>query len=499
MFVAHRTPAKKAPESTLAASQKTPEATEGAGPSEPKQNVRRSIGNWETGLAEVDKQKMEPRVKATQPPQDSQTESRRTSTKADKTPPPAKPKQTSRQIEARACLTRAKNLLGESRNIKAEIKVGVSQAVERLYRLVLEAEEQRIKEPAGGRDKENKETHTMDLHQGTVPLEHESLMAELLINIKEHSEAIKDLKQHTTSLTTQIKQIPPPIETEQLTNKLEQLRTDLNNQVLQQFTYVEALKRPKLTTTAPLHTIIISSDNKEDTGNQVIEKIRDAVDAKNSGIRVDRLRKAKDQKIVVACHSKEEIEKVSEAVKSKNLNVREAKNKDPLVIVRDVLASHTDEELVNALKKQNSHLLTDLDDVEFRAVVKYRRKARNPHTMHAILQVSPGVWQRLTSAGRIHVDLQRLRVEDQSPLVQCSMCLGYGHTRRLCTETTEVCSHCGGPHRGSDCADRLVNQEPTCCNCIRAKLPASNHNAFDQACPVRRRWDALARSSTAYC
>ncbi|GBP83806.1 hypothetical protein EVAR_56989_1 [Eumeta japonica] len=40
--------------------------------------------------------------------------------------------------------------------------------------------------------------------------------------------------------------------------------------------------------------------------------------------------------------------------------------------------------------------------------------------------------------------LQRRPVWDQSPLAQCSHCLGYGHSRRFCKEASEKCAHCVG-------------------------------------------------------
>ncbi|KAL4707899.1 hypothetical protein ACJJTC_013690 [Scirpophaga incertulas] len=40
---------------------------------------------------------------------------------------------------------------------------------------------------------------------------------------------------------------------------------------------------------------------------------------------------------------------------------------------------------------------------------------------------------------------------------------------------------------------------PECRNCAKAGLEGTNHNAFSRECPVRARWDAIARSTVAYC
>lgn len=134
--------------------------------------------------------------------------------------------------------------------------------------------------------------------------------------------------------------------------------------------------------------------------------------------------------------------------KAGNLTVEEVKNKDPLIIAMDFLSCHSDEEIIEALKRQNGHLIGDVPADDLRMGVKYRRRTRNPHMGHVILQVSPAVWQRLTQAGRVHIDLQRVRVLNQSPLIQCTRCLRYGHSRKLCTEPADLCTLWGPPHEG---------------------------------------------------
>ncbi|CAK1553848.1 unnamed protein product [Leptosia nina] len=136
---------------------------------------------------------------------------------------------------------------------------------------------------------------------------------------------------------------------------------------------------------------------------------------------------------------------------------------------------------------------------EERIIVRYRRRTRNPHANHVVLQVPPKMWQNITEAGKVHIDLQRVVAMDQTPLVQCSRCLGYGHGRRLCKEEQDTCSHCGGPHKKEACPDHQNGIKPSCINCGRAGIERANHNAFEQECPVRKKWDRLARAAVAYC
>lgn len=160
------------------------------------------------------------------------------------------------------------------------------------------------------------------------------------------------------------------------------------------------------------------------------------------------------------------------------LIVEVAKNKNPLVVVKNVLSCNTNEDILKCLKIQNVDLLAGLSE-ELVAVVKYRRRARNPQINHVVLQVSPKMWQRLTTASRIHIDLQRVEVQDQTPLIQCSRCLTYGHSRKLCKETADICSHCGGPHLRVDCQSWMAGDTPKCRNCQTAKYERMDHNTFD--------------------
>lgn len=64
------------------------------------------------------------------------------------------------------------------------------------------------------------------------------------------------------------------------------------------------------------------------------------------------------------------------------LRTEERKNKDPLVVLRDVLASNTDEDILLSIKTQNSHIIGHIPEDDYRVKVKYRKKARNPHESH---------------------------------------------------------------------------------------------------------------------
>lgn len=434
----------------------------------------------------------------------------------------------------------AKLNLEQSGNLKTSIKEQVMHSLTGMYEIILQLYESQSTLQLQ-MEKENTESRKEMLRK---ELEHAGRVEALASTIKEMDwrspvgeilKEVKSLKQalHSTTLHPSIeldstgsgKLVTDPLlqEIRDVSGRITEVKSEVQgnaklikesivtvttaiSSIKTMATYAEkvagyTLPPTTILTQAPTHSIIVTSENDADTSDEVINKIRGAVEAKSSGIKVDRIRKAKDQKVIVSCREKEEITRIMEKLKTShtNLRVEETKNKDPLVIIRDVLSYNTDDDIIASLKSQNSNILGDIKNEDFRATVKYRRRARNPQENHVVLQVSPQIWQRLTAERKIHIDLQRVSVLDQSPLVQCTKCLGYGHGRKLCRESIEVCSHCAGPHLRADCPSYLMGDVPTCRNCQSAKYEKTDHHSFNADCPIRKKWDTIARTSVAYC
>lgn len=249
-----------------------------------------------------------------------------------------------------------------------------------------------------------------------------------------------------------------------------------------------------------LHSIVITSKNTLDTGEEVLEMVKNTIKAKEEGLEIEKIRKAKDRKIILSCKTKEGRKIIKEKLKDaeNKINVENIENKKPLIVIKNVLETNTNEDIQKALPTQNKKIFQDLTEEDSKIQIIFRKKTRNPQVTHVVARVAPKLWQRMTDEGLIHIDLQRVKVEDQSPLIMCSMCLAYGHTKKLCTEKTPKCSHCGGPHIRTKCSEWLVNSTPKCCNCTHAKLEKIDHNAFSEHCPIRQKWENLARSTIAY-
>lgn len=440
--------------------------TERAGPSK----VRTSIGE------------IEARAMTSPEPTTSQAKIRQTAMTVRVSPKQPKTHRT-RTAEAKACLTKAKIQLGLSRNLKTNIKEDVESAIERLYALVKEAEEERLKAAQAnekGKAREDPAPAVTPVHR-TYPGKEARMREELAKQIEEHGTLLREHKE-----------------------EMERLREQLCNQrETGKDTYASIVsrspKRQPIRQTA-MHSVVVTSCDDQETGEQVLERVKSAINAKEEGVRIDRVRQARDRKVIVGCRNAEEIRKVKEKIRETGgkLSAEDIKNKDPLVIFYGVLKSLSDEDIVKGLKNQNKNLFGGAAGGDANIEVRYRRRTRNPHIEHVVARVSPPVWQRMMEAGAVHIDIQRVRVADQSPLVQCSRCLGYGHGKRVCSEGVDVCSHCGGSHLRSQCADYLAGATPSCVNCKKAKMDGT-HNAFSDECPVRRKWEAIARATVAYC
>lgn len=459
-----RTPTKNVPYRAKSPTTPKDDVTEGAGPlvdsNKQETKVRRSIGEIEAKTSQpCVKKSVNLYFKKT----DHVTKPTIASVDPQKSPKPLT-KYKNKTAEAKACLLKVKMQIDKSKNLKTEIKEEVLEAVERLYTIVKEAE---LAKQAG------------------APITTQPIDQSILVD---------RLEEHSKQLTEN-------------SRRMEELQKELEKQkeLMETVTYASVAAHNHKTLThanrETLHSVMVTSTNETETGEEVLDRVRKEVDAKEGWITVQKVRKARDRKVIMSFKTVEEQRRVKERLgrTGNHLIVEEAKNKDPLLVLKDVLLVNKDEDVLKAIRNQNRSVFDGLDEGENRIEIKYRKKARNPHTGHIIISTSPKIWRRVVEAGALYIDLQRIKVADQSPLVQCSRCLEYGHGRRFCKETVDLCSHCGGPHLKMQCPEWLSTTAPSCRNCVKAKLDNFEHNAFSGDCPVRQRWDKLARSTVAYC
>ncbi|CAH1638861.1 unnamed protein product [Spodoptera littoralis] len=196
-------------------------------------------------------------------------------------------------------------------------------------------------------------------------------------------------------------------------------RPPQQEQSLKTFAQVASTPKPSNQTKGPNHTLIISSTDPQHTGDNVIERIREALDLKTTGARVDAVRKARNQKVVLRCASKADLGLVRDQFKSnKGLRVQEPKPQNSLVCLKGVLSSYSDQEIADLLMAQNKHLLQKIAVGEQTIKMRYRKRARNPHECHPVLELSSKLWQCFTQAQKVHSPLEGIKLNCESWLTE---------------------------------------------------------------------------------
>ncbi|CAG9790289.1 unnamed protein product [Diatraea saccharalis] len=294
------------------------------------------------------------------------------------------------------------------------------------------------------------------------------------------------------------------VQKEEITNKVSTIieekmnkstvKLENDQEMVQINTYASATRKYIPQTT---HSIIIESEDINDTADEVIQKAKNILDPKAEGIKIDKIRKVRDQKIILGCKKEKDIEEIKRKLeKGKGIKIEKIENKNPLAIIKEVPYKITEEELVQSIINQNKELINNEEEKIIK--IKFRKKAIDEQRCHVVIQIRPTLWKAMTGRGYLYVEMERLKVEDQSPLIQCTRCLGFGHGMKFCQESARRCSHCGDPHLRANCPEREAGRAPQCCNCAHAGLENREHNAFSKECGVRDKWEYLARTTTAY-
>ncbi|XP_068625221.1 uncharacterized protein [Battus philenor] len=271
----------------------------------PIRSVRRSVGEWEgqTKKPRTSPRSVVPAVKEKARALPKAVEPTPAPAAAGQSPKGDKPASADRIKEARACPTKAKLHLGSSRNLKTEIKEQVLLAINRLYELYKEAElahRERTRDPKKGPVEEPASAaNRVEVEAKNPPANPPPVS---------HSELLNKLDSHARLL-------------EANTKELEGLRESLaavkvQEKVKPPGTYASVTagpaKRPP-PGCEPKHSVAVSSGT--DTGEQVLGKIRKALNATQTGIRVDRIRRVRDGRVILGCGTEAELERMREGLR----------------------------------------------------------------------------------------------------------------------------------------------------------------------------------------
>lgn len=101
---------------------------------------------------------------------------------------------------------------------------------------------------------------------------------------------VETLEEHSRLLLENNKKL------QDIQTKIENQRELLERVTTDTYASVVAIKLPCRST---LHSVVVTSKDETETGEEVLNKVRQTVDAKEGWIRVEKIRKAKDRKVIM--------------------------------------------------------------------------------------------------------------------------------------------------------------------------------------------------------
>ncbi|CAK1594229.1 unnamed protein product [Parnassius mnemosyne] len=185
--------------------------------------------------------------------------------------------------------------------------------------------------------------------------------------------------------------------------------------------------------TSPRFALVVESSDPRHTSEDVVNTIKNNIDVVQLGVGVNNIRRIRNQKVLLSCDNDEDREKLQNAIRNsdKKLTVSKSTAKNPLLKLIGVANDLNNTKLEEALVNQNIKLLKHIEMENIKTKVLRRIKGRTAAINNIILEVSPEVWKALKDQ-RVHVGYQIVPALDQSPVVQCYRCMGFGHRAREC-------------------------------------------------------------------
>ncbi|KAG6465922.1 hypothetical protein O3G_MSEX015501 [Manduca sexta] len=249
--------------------------------------------------------------------------------------------------------------------------------------------------------------------------------------------------------------------------------------------------RPKPTVIASKArpAIIITPTNtvKTQTAEEVIKLFKKNISFRDSEYAPARVQAISKNKLRIEFDRTEERDDaLSRLQKASDVRAEPARHLKPMVMLKGISLDTPVEQLTEIILKQNPNISSLVKDG---AVFQYRlsRDNRNPNFYNAAFITDPAVWRRITEAGRVCVDYQRVHAEDFSPFIQCFRCLQFGHTRAKCEAPDTICAHCAS---SKHCTVKCPTLEgpAKCYNCTTYNKRFNNntdasHRATSSSCP----------------
>jgi hypothetical protein len=245
--------------------------------------------------------------------------------------------------------------------------------------------------------------------------------------------------------------------------------------------WAEVARRPRRKK-AERTMVVVQPPSEGDRGH-LRKVLGGLLDRKSGEVRVKGLR-SQGRNFVLEVHDRSDVDKLkSLGLEGKGFKVNgEPRLRDPKVIIFGVDREIEEGDLRESLMARNRDLFEGVTAEEAKAELRpCFRQGRAREGVNWVLQVSPRIFQRFTSRGRLYVGLRSCRVSEHIAVVRCFKCQGLGHMGRLCGAKV-ACGRCGEEgHHSSGCKEP---QKVGCANCKRLGFKEVGHWVGWQGCPA---------------
>lgn len=232
--------------------------------------------------------------------------------------------------------------------------------------------------------------------------------------------------------------------------------------------------------------VLVRHDSKE--SEEVKTTLKKLVKPSEIGLKVRRLVNIRNG-VMVEAENEEGVENLMklEALKSAGLKVEKPTKKSPVIMVYDVNATLTEEEIREEVFLRNmgqSGIGEEDFKKEFEVKHKYKDARSAGRKVHIVAECSVRVRNWLRRQEKIFVEWQCCRVKDYVDVARCYKCQRFGHVAKHCTAVNPCCSHCAGEHEYKDCENKKKKGAVCCANCKRENRVDPKHEAGSRNCPV---------------